>query len=147
MENNSSQSEQSLIESLQDAKSRSLAKRCLNHIIKNKLEIEIDNYKLFINDDVLTRFLIARESDESKALTMWSQWADWKIQYKPEKTLRKDIANELRSGKAFLHGYDREGRPCIVVKNCKHIPENTNMEEFIRFFINLIDNACKLADE
>jgi hypothetical protein len=128
-------------------KFESLAKKCLNHITDFKLEIEEANICLFINDDVLNRFMVARGNDEKNALNMWEQWVKWKLEFKPECITIKEIKNELASGKAFIHGYDKEGRPCIVVKNCKHIPEKTDLEEFMRFFIYTVDKACRIADE
>jgi hypothetical protein len=123
------------------------ASKCREHISQKKLEIEEAKLNLYINEDALCRFLRAREGDETKALTMWSQWLEWRLTYKPESIQEADIKTELKSGKAFLHGYDKEGRPCIVVKICKHIPENSDVEEFVKFFLYLIESACKKADQ
>lgn len=125
---------------------KALAKKCYQHIKDKKINIEEANINVFINDDVLLRFLVARDNDEKKAFDMWAQWADWRVQYRPELITEKLIENELKSGKAYLHGYDKEGRPCVVIKNCKHIPEKTDIEEFLRFFIYMIENACLKAD-
>lgn len=130
-----------------NANLKSFANLCYKHIIDGKIAVESDKLHVYINDDVLNRFLVARDNKETKALSMWSGWLDWKLEYHPESITERDIENELRSGKAFLHGFDKEGRPCVVVKNCRHIPEKTNIDEFIKFFIYTIETACKLADE
>jgi hypothetical protein len=123
-----------------------LAKKCLDHVSSKKISVEDEEIKFYINDEALLRFLTARDFDDVKAFNMWAQWAEWRIQYRPEKIMPKDIKNELMSGKAFLHGYDKEGRPCVVVKTYLHFPEKTDIEEFMKFFIYLIDSACRLAD-
>jgi hypothetical protein len=91
--------------------------------------------------------MIARENNEKKALQMWKEWVEWRLEYKPEFITELDIKNELKTGKAFLHGFDNEGRPCIIIKNSRHIPEETDFDEFMRFFIYLIEKSLKLADE
>jgi hypothetical protein len=126
---------------------QALATKCLEHIAQKKLEIDDAKLNLYINQDTLSRFLTAREGNETKALAMWEQWLEWRLTYKPESIQESDIKNELESGKAFLHGYDKEGRPCIVVKISKHIPAKTDVDEFIKFFMYLIESACKKADE
>lgn len=126
---------------------KSFAERCLKYIINNKLPIDEDALSSYVNCDVLSRFYKARSGNESNALAMWIQWVDWRLKYKPDSIKEIEIKNELKTGKAFLHGYDKEGRPCIVVKNCKHIPSETDMEEFVKFFIYLIESACKKSDE
>ncbi len=125
----------------------SLSEKCIQTISSKKLDISENEISFFINDDVLERFMIARDNKETKALEMWLQWAEWRIKYKPESITPNEIKNEVASGKAYLHGYDKEGRPCIVVKNCKHLPDESDFDEVMRFFIYTVDSACKLADE
>ena len=126
---------------------RDFAKKCLKYIKDKKLDITTDQLDKYLNEDILQRFMTARENNEKKAFEMWEHWLTWRLQYKPEEFNEKLIENELKSGKAFLHGYDKEGRPCIVVKNARHIPEKTDMDEFMKFFIYMVDKACRLADE
>jgi hypothetical protein len=44
-------------------------------------------------------------------------------------------------------GQDKEGRPCIVVKGCRHVPEESDEEEMMRFFVYHLEKACAIADE
>jgi hypothetical protein len=145
MESENSNQEEFSIKKISNPKCHALAEKCISHL--RTLNIEQKEYELYINDDALMRFLVAREYDENKSFNMWSQWADWRLQYQPDKILPKHIKNELKTGKAYLHGYDREGRPCMIVKNCLHIPENSDIDEVMRFFIYNVENACRIADE
>jgi hypothetical protein len=145
MESDNSKKEDFFIKKISNPKCHALAEKCISYI--RTLKIDEEEYALYINDDALTRFLVARDYDEVKAFNMWSQWTDWRLQYQPDKILPKHIKNELKTGKAFLHGYDKEGRPCMVVKNCLHIPENSDIEEVMRFMIYNVENACRRADE
>ena len=114
-------------------------------------EVDLSYY---INDDCIKRMLIARENNEEKALEMWKKWLvkqyyiqDWRQDYKPDKIAEESILRELKTGKAFLHGFDREGRPCIVIKSALHFPDKSEFEEAYRFGIFIIEKASKLADE
>ena len=57
------------------------------------------------------------------------------------------MAKELKTGKVFLHGFDKEGRPCIVFKSGLHFPDQSDFEEAQRLGIYLMEKASKLSDE
>ena len=50
--------------------------------------------------------MIARDNNKKKAYSMWETWAKWKLEFQPHKIDESSIQNELKSGKAFLHGFD-----------------------------------------
>ena len=101
MENNNNK--ESLLINTLSIQLQNFGKKCLEYILQKKLDIEEEKIFLYINEDVLMRFLRAREGDETKAFAMWSQWADWRAKYKPESIDEKDIKNELKTGKASSH--------------------------------------------
>jgi len=107
----------------------------------------MEDYEFFIGDDALHRFLIARENDEEEALKMWEKWIDWRFEFKPEKITEESISLQLKTGKAYLHGFDLEGRPCIVIKTALHFPDQSDFEEVYRFGIYMIEKASRLADD
>jgi hypothetical protein len=65
---------------------KKLAAKCYDHIENNKLviinnninikikEIEEDKLTYYINNDVLKRFMIARNNEEKVAFEMWKNW-------------------------------------------------------------------------
>lgn len=93
-----------------------------------------------------TRFLIAREFKPAKAIEMWKKWYQWRIQYKVDEITPESLSTNLASGKAYWHGYDKEGHPCLVVKVKRHIPKESPVADSIRFGIYLLEQGIKLAD-
>jgi hypothetical protein len=125
-----------------------LSEKCIEYI-KNHQSLSIDeaNIANFVNEEILRRFMISKSYDEMQAFKMWKRYLKWKLQNKPELIKEEHIQNELKSRKAFIHGTDLSGRPCIVAKACMHIPENSDVEEVIRFTVYTVDKACRLAKE
>ena len=108
-----------------------------------------DREDFYTNINNTMRFLIAREYKTPKALEMWKKWHDWRIQYKVDEITEASIFEELATGKAFWHGYDKEKRPCLVVKVKRHvrIPGVSSVEASIRFGVYLLEKGIKLAEE
>jgi len=46
-----------------------------------------------------------------------------------------------------MHGFDRQGRPCLVVKANRHFPDKRNYDESFRYGIYMMEKACNIADE
>ena len=67
--------------------------------------------------------------------------------YHPERITEKDIPVQIKTGKAFIHGHDKENRPCVVIKQSLHIPGQTDMEEMIRYGFYILEKAFKLAEQ
>lgn len=113
-------------------------------------DIDFSNIKEInhiLNDDVIERFLIARENDLSKAFEMWKNWVEWRFTFHPESITVNLIRADLETGKAFLHGRDKEGRFCIIIKSGLHFPGKTTFENTMRLCVYWIEKIIKLADE
>ncbi len=69
----------------------------------------------------------------------------WREDYKPELVCKdkRSIANELQLGKAFWHGHDKEGRPCLIVIPAKHTPGKFTVDETLRFIVYLMEKGLK----
>src|SRR5688500_1600995 len=88
------------------------AKKCKKFTSDPKnIEIHQSDLYKFINDDVCARFMTARDDNEEKAFLMWEGWAKWRCEFQPDKIDEYSIINELKSGKCFIHGFDKSGRP------------------------------------
>jgi len=48
-----------------------------------------------------------------------------------------------RVGAAYLHGRDKGGRPCIVLRTALHDPKTRVLEEHMKFSIWMIERAIK----
>lgn len=105
-----------------------------------------EHIEVYTDLDTTTRFLIARKFNEKKAIEMWTNWRKWRIEYKVDNITEVEIENELKMGKAFFHGYDKENRPCLVIKVKRHRPGQISVEETVRYGVYLIEKGIKLAE-
>lgn len=112
-----------------------------------KLVPSKENIEKYTDLDTTTRFLLAKNFKEKQALEMWQNWRKWRIEYKVDEISEKEIENELKQGKAFFHGYDKEGRPCIVIKVKRHRPGQISVEETIRYGVYMIEKGIRLCKE
>lgn len=113
-------------------------------------------------DAVLLRFLRARKWDVSKAFSMMISNYIWRVESqvdeevlpggelkslnqtedKSDKTEEKkgtDFLAQLRMGKAYLHGVDRDGRPVIRVNVRIHKPGAQTEEALERYILHVIE--------
>lgn len=113
-------------------------------------------------DAVLLRFLRARKWDVSKAFSMMISNYIWRVESqvdeellpggelkslkqtedKSDKTKEKkgtDFLAQLRMGKAYLHGVDRDGRPVIRVNVRIHKPGAQSEEALERYILHVIE--------
>jgi hypothetical protein len=91
--------------------------------------------------------MTARDNDEDKAFDMWKNWFEWRMTYHPDKISIESIERQLKKNKAFIQGYDKEGRPCLIIKGARHIPEECDVEEMMRYMVYVLERACEKADE
>ena len=115
-------------------------------------------------DGLLLRFLRARKWDVEKALVMLVSTMHWRLQEmhvdddvvrrgeagaledskKGEKEVKKDgegFIEQLRIGKSFLHGTDKEGRPVCVVKARLHHAGEQSETSLERYTVAVIETA------
>ena len=115
-------------------------------------------------DGLLLRFLRARKWDVEKALVMLVSTMHWRLQEMHvdddvvwrgeggaledsktgEKEVKKDgegFIEQLRMGKSFLHGTDKEGRPICVVRARLHRAGEQSEASLERYTVALIETA------
>ncbi|KAK6149843.1 hypothetical protein DH2020_017368 [Rehmannia glutinosa] len=94
-----------------------------------------------VDDLMIRRFLRARDLDVEKASAMLLKYLKWRIEFVPNGFISpSEIANDLAHKKLFMQGYDKTGRPIIVVFAARHKP--TTVEEFKRFVTFTLDKIC-----
>lgn len=135
---------------------KELAYKCIESIklqIKDKSDyldgvILNEKYvKEFIDDKILHRFMVARENNLNKAFDMWNVWFKWRNTYHPDKISYDEIKSELETGKAYIHGEDKEGRPCIIIYPAKHFPSQTSFEDSMKYMVYMLEKITKISDE
>ncbi|KAL0421644.1 UNVERIFIED_CONTAM: SEC14 cytosolic factor [Sesamum latifolium] len=94
-----------------------------------------------IDDLMIRRFLRARDLDVEKASAMLLKYLKWRKEFVPNGFISPaEIPNDLAHNKLFMQGYDKSGRPIVVVFAAKHKP--TTVEEFKRYVTFTLDKIC-----
>ncbi|OGE48355.1 hypothetical protein PENARI_c029G10238 [Penicillium arizonense] len=115
-------------------------------------------------DSLLLRFLRARKWDVGKAFSMMTSTILWRKemdvdddilpkgegyaleQSKTSKSVKEkkdgtDFINQLKMGKSFLHGFDKQGRPVNYVRVKIHKPGAQSEETLERYIVHVIEST------
>ncbi|KAI8450146.1 CRAL-TRIO domain-containing protein [Phakopsora pachyrhizi] len=93
-------------------------------------------------DTMVCKFLRARKFEVFESLKMLINCLRWRIERKVDQIIESDeIGNQLKTGKAFVHGFDKKGCPIFRITASKHIsgaqaPEI--VEDFVIYSIESI---------
>ena len=85
------------------------------------------------DDDTLARYLIARNNDLVKACEQLDRAIAWRIPNYP--VLKETCMKEISSGKLYIRGVCKEGRPLLIFKSCKSFPNERDLEESARMLV------------
>ena len=115
-------------------------------------------------DSLLLRFLRARKWDVGKAFSMMTSTILWRKemdvdddilpkgegyaleQSKTSKSVKEkkdgtDFIDQLKMGKSFLHGFDKQGRPVNYVRVKIHKPGAQSEETLERYIVHVIEST------
>ncbi|KAK7990533.1 hypothetical protein PG990_014813 [Apiospora arundinis] len=114
-------------------------------------------------DQLLLRFLRARKWDVNKALVMLISTMKWRQDYKvdddimlkgeeyfveqeksgteAEKAFARDFLMQMRMGKSFAHGIDKDGRPINTIRVRLHKGGDQSQESLERYTVYLIETT------
>ncbi|KAL1537464.1 phosphatidylinositol transfer protein 3-like [Salvia divinorum] len=96
-----------------------------------------------VDDLMIRRFLRARDLNVDKASAMFLKYLKWRREAIPNGFISpSEISNDLAQNKLFMQGYDRAGRPIVVLFSARHKPASTTVEEFKRFNIYGLEKIC-----
>ncbi|KAI4336402.1 hypothetical protein L6164_014933 [Bauhinia variegata] len=95
------------------------------------------------DDQMIRRFLRARDLDIEKASAMFLKYLKWRHSFVPTGSISaSEIPNELAQEKMFVQGFDNKGRPIGFVFGAKHFQSKDDPDEFKRFVIYVLDKLC-----
>lgn len=126
----------------EDNSLNTLIDKCYEYLQTNINEYPSNEHTIYLNE--IIRFYTLENKDVLSSLSRWQKWAAYYSKYHPESITEKEIPIQIKSG-TFIHGYDKEGRPCVVIKQSLHIPGETDMEEMIRYGFYIIEKAMNEA--
>lgn len=86
-----------------------------------------------LNDDVLARYLIARNNDVVKACEQLERALTWKALHCP--VMKSSCLKEISSGKLYVRGFDKDGRPLLIYRSVKSFPADRDLEECGRMLV------------
>lgn len=98
------------------------------------------------DDDTICRYLIARNNDLAKATELLTKAKSWRSKHMP--ILKRDVIPELQTGKLYVHGTDREGRPLLIFRPSMHDAGNRDLETMAKMVMWCAEYAIsKLPDD
>ena len=71
----------------------------------------------YCTDTLLYKYIRARPHSLDKATALLLETLQWRAQYRPELIVASEVAEECRSGKVLVKGFDQYGRPLMVMNN------------------------------
>lgn len=96
-------------------------------VLREEREAKAEDF----DDAAVLRFLRARDMDVRKASAMLAKWWRWRRSFVPRGLVSEDeIAADLAHNKMFMQGFDKSGRPIVVVFGGRH--KQGNLQDFKR---------------
>eukprot|EP00455_Lapot_gusevi_P011218 TRINITY_DN15166_c0_g1_i3.p1 TRINITY_DN15166_c0_g1~~TRINITY_DN15166_c0_g1_i3.p1 ORF type:complete len:226 (+),score=48.13 TRINITY_DN15166_c0_g1_i3:58-678(+) len=78
---------------------------------------------------------------------MWKKWRTWRAEYKVDTICEEEVKDEVRTGKAFWHGVDKQNRPCVIILPRNHHPGQNPVEQTVRYSVFMIEQGIRLLEE
>lgn len=95
-----------------------------------------------VDDPIVLRFLRARKFDVNQAYEMLYAMLKFRIEFQQIGVGALDpmmCENELKAGKSFYHGHDKEGRPVCYIRARHHDPSKSDPLENQRFTVLMME--------
>ena len=99
------------------------------------------------NDRCILRFARARELDVDATVDMMVKWKEWRVEAEIDDITEVSVQNEIASGKAYFHGFDKKGSACCIVRPRLHDPTARDINEVMRFGVFLLEKGITLSEE
>ena len=87
---------------------------------------------------MIRRFLHARDLNVEKASTLFLKYLIWRQTFVPKGSIfESELPHEIAQNKMFIQGFDKTGRPIVVVLGARHFQTKGGIEEFKRMLFSL----------
>lgn len=99
-------------------------------------------------DDILVlRFLRMTYHNVADTETALRASIAWRRKFRPDLIAKPSIELDGRTAKAYWHGQDREGHPCMLVFPGRHSPSKEPVEGTVRYAVWLFEVGLRLVTE
>lgn len=117
----------------------------LNSFIQRLADLKSRKDRRFCTEACLLRYLRAREWNLDKAEKMLMNTLQWRKEYKPDKIAPSEVTHCAETGKVFINGKDKLGRPLVFL-----IPRHENSKDYVnnvRLVVYVLERAIQQMDE
>jgi len=83
-----------------------------------------------VDNDTLARYLIARNNKMKQAVPLLQAAEAWRHVWRP--ILKEDCLSEIMKGKIYTKGFDKEGRPLLIIRSKLHNPKERSIDEMAK---------------
>jgi hypothetical protein len=101
--------------------------------------------KKYCDIPCLIRYLIARDWDLNKAEDMLNESLQWRRDFKPHEITPESIAEEAQTGKIYINGTDKLGRPIIIMRPERENTSNTQNQ--LKLLVYTLETAVSTMGE
>jgi hypothetical protein len=112
-------------------------------ILEQENFLKAEEEKIFCTHDCLYRYLKSRKNSVSHAAIALKQTLVWRNTYYPGKITFEEVEKYAVTGKCYINGFDKEGRPLIYMRPTRENYKK-DVEGQIRFLVFNMENAIKL---
>jgi len=117
--------------------------------ILNEFIPDIPDSQYYLSLNTIRRFAIGFNWDEDLVIKKWKNWVTWRLKYKPHE-IREDeaiIQKLLKTQELEWFNLDKENRPVLYRRLKYHNTKNSTQEEWIRYFIFMLEKGIKQAEQ
>ena len=96
----------------------------------------------WLDDACLLRYFRAAKHDMDNCTQRIARTLQWRREYQPDQITEDDIKEEAVTGKEFLKGFDKEGRPILYL-----VPARENSKDYdrmLKFVVFNLEKGIKL---
>jgi len=110
---------------------------------------EDESERKWCNDMCLLRYLRARDYHVSKAEKMLKATLEWKREVHPDAITVEEVEPLARHGVIYTNGFDKKGRPVIVMRPAREGLAKVHLSSEIKFkhLLYWLENGFKKMDE
>jgi hypothetical protein len=94
-----------------------------------------------MEDEALAKYLIARNDSVEKATEQLKKAVEWKAEHWP--VLKSSCMKEVTSGKLYMRGVDKEGRPLLIFRTRFSFPKERDLEESARMLVFFAEHVMR----